>query len=53
MRKLALAAVAALSLTGCASFKMGAVCYLPAGHAGICQVQPPVQLMLQPAAPGA
>lgn len=37
-------------LSGCASFKMGAVCYFPYGQSGTCQSLQPIA---QPVAPAA
>lgn len=52
MRHLMLAAVAALALSGCSSFRMGAVCYLPAGQVGTCEMQV-VPALAKPSAPAA
>jgi hypothetical protein len=30
-------------LSGCSSFKLGAVCYIPHGQQGACQVAPPAK----------
>jgi hypothetical protein len=51
-RNIFLMAAAAL-LAGCADFRLGAVCYLPANHAGNCQVIPPTTIKVEPPAPAA
>lgn len=38
--KIALVALACALLGGCSSFKLGAVCYLPHGMGGTCQIIP-------------
>jgi hypothetical protein len=45
---------AALALAGCADFRMGAACYLPANHIGECSVRPSkIEIEVKPAAPAA
>lgn len=56
MRKLVLAAAAALALSGCSSFTLGAFCYVPAGAIGNCEatvMPPPPRPFSAPAAPAA
>lgn len=41
MRTAAIVFLASLSLAGCSSFRLGAMCYLPAGMSGSCTIDPP------------
>jgi len=50
--KTTIAILAALALSGCSSFKMGAACYIPYGVTGQCSATT-VQPGAEPAAPTA
>lgn len=45
--------LAALLLTACSGFKLGAVCYLPADHLGECKVMPRINVQVDSPAPAA
>lgn len=40
MKRILILTLAMLLLSGCASFKLGGVCYLPHGMAGECKIAP-------------
>ena len=51
MKRIIVILAAGLALSGCADFRLGAVCYLPADHIGSCSVSPKIKFEITTPAP--